>query len=114
MCVISPHSDGSQEAFDPYYSENYSESSSLSCHESRRSLASTHSDPEPSNASLQEYMIIVRCLHKHNCVIHHFPSLANPLKLIFDHKNYIFIFFPLEDHALKLLECNLTPLPPLV
>jgi len=56
MCVISPHSDGSQEAFDPYYSENYSESSSLSCHESRRSLASTHSDPEPSNASLQEYM----------------------------------------------------------
>ncbi|XP_043081471.1 cerebral cavernous malformations 2 protein-like [Puntigrus tetrazona] len=52
--------DGSQEAFDPYYSENYSESSSLSCHESHRSLASTHSDSEPCNASLQEYMIILR------------------------------------------------------
>ncbi|XP_051516196.1 cerebral cavernous malformations 2 protein-like isoform X2 [Myxocyprinus asiaticus] len=52
--------DGSQEAFDPYYSENYSEDSSLSCHDSHRSLASTHSDSEPCNASLQEYMIILR------------------------------------------------------
>uniref|UniRef100_A0A8C1HHQ6 CCM2 like scaffold protein n=1 Tax=Cyprinus carpio carpio TaxID=630221 RepID=A0A8C1HHQ6_CYPCA len=52
--------DGSQEAFDPYFSENYSETSSLSCHESHRSLASTHSDSEPCNASLQEYMIILR------------------------------------------------------
>ncbi|XP_056589002.1 cerebral cavernous malformations 2 protein-like isoform X1 [Triplophysa dalaica] len=52
--------DGSQEAFEAYYSENYSENSSLSCHDSHRSLASTHSDPEPSNASLQEYMIILR------------------------------------------------------
>ncbi|TRY84016.1 hypothetical protein DNTS_013563 [Danionella cerebrum] len=52
--------DGSQEAFDPYYSENYSECSSLSWHDSHRSLASTHSDSEPCTASLQEYMIILR------------------------------------------------------
>ncbi|XP_030625048.1 cerebral cavernous malformations 2 protein-like [Chanos chanos] len=55
--------DGSQDAFDPYYSENYSESSSLSLHDSHRSLASLHSDSEPSNASLQlmqEYMITLR------------------------------------------------------
>ncbi|KAI7794408.1 putative cerebral cavernous malformations 2 protein-like, partial [Triplophysa rosa] len=52
--------DDSQEAFEAYYSENYSENSSLSCHDSHRSLASTHSDSEPSNASLQEYMIILR------------------------------------------------------
>lgn len=63
MNVILSSSDGSQEAFEAYYSENYSENSSLSCHDSHRSLASTHSDSEPSNASLQEYMIIVRCLH---------------------------------------------------
>uniref|UniRef100_A0A673I551 CCM2 like scaffold protein n=1 Tax=Sinocyclocheilus rhinocerous TaxID=307959 RepID=A0A673I551_9TELE len=59
LLVLKTGHDGSQEAFDPYYSEN-SESSSLSCHESHRSLASTHSDSEPCNASLQEYMIILR------------------------------------------------------
>ncbi|XP_060793996.1 cerebral cavernous malformations 2 protein-like isoform X2 [Neoarius graeffei] len=55
--------DGSQYAFEPYYSENYSENSSLSYQDSHRSLASIHSDSEPSNASLQlmqEYMITLR------------------------------------------------------
>uniref|UniRef100_A0AAY4DTD6 CCM2 like scaffold protein n=1 Tax=Denticeps clupeoides TaxID=299321 RepID=A0AAY4DTD6_9TELE len=57
------HSDGSQDTFEPYYSENHSESSSLSLQGSYRSLASYHSDPEPSSASLQlmqEYMITLR------------------------------------------------------
>lgn len=57
------HSDGSQDAFDPYYSETYSESSSLSYQGSHRSLASVHSDGEPNNACvhlMQEYMITVR------------------------------------------------------
>ncbi|XP_028849811.1 cerebral cavernous malformations 2 protein-like [Denticeps clupeoides] len=55
--------DGSQDTFEPYYSENHSESSSLSLQGSYRSLASYHSDPEPSSASLQlmqEYMITLR------------------------------------------------------
>ncbi|KAK3519203.1 hypothetical protein QTP70_022123 [Hemibagrus guttatus] len=55
--------DGSQYAFEPYYSENYSENSSLSHQDSHRSLASIHSDSEPSNASLQlmqEYMVTLR------------------------------------------------------
>ncbi|KAL7860068.1 hypothetical protein SRHO_G00152150 [Serrasalmus rhombeus] len=55
--------DGSQDAFEPYYSENYSENSSLSYQDSHHSLASIHSDSEPSNASLQlmqEYMITLR------------------------------------------------------
>ncbi|XP_022533048.1 cerebral cavernous malformations 2 protein-like [Astyanax mexicanus] len=55
--------DGSQDAFESYYSENYSESSSLSYQDSHRSLASIHSDSEPSSASLQlmqEYMITLR------------------------------------------------------
>ncbi|XP_061114290.1 cerebral cavernous malformations 2 protein-like isoform X2 [Conger conger] len=55
--------DGSQETFDPYYSENYSEGSSLSPHDSHRSLASLHSDSDPSTMGLQlmqEYMITLR------------------------------------------------------
>ncbi|KAG5838580.1 hypothetical protein ANANG_G00225130 [Anguilla anguilla] len=55
--------DGSQEAFDPYYSENYSEGSSLSPQDSHRSLASLHSDSDPSTVGLQlmqEYMITLR------------------------------------------------------
>ncbi|XP_027000726.2 cerebral cavernous malformations 2 protein-like [Tachysurus fulvidraco] len=55
--------DGSQYTFEPYYSENYSENSSLSYQDSHHSLASIHSDSEPSNASLQlmqEYMITLR------------------------------------------------------
>ncbi|KAL2103520.1 hypothetical protein ACEWY4_000388 [Coilia grayii] len=54
--------DGS-EAFDPYYSESYSECSSLSYQGSHRSLASVHSDGEPNNACMQlmqEYMITLR------------------------------------------------------
>ncbi|TSP68468.1 Cerebral cavernous malformations 2 protein-like [Bagarius yarrelli] len=55
--------DGSQYAFEPYYSENYSENSSLSYQDSHHSLASIHSDSEPINAGLQlmqEYMITLR------------------------------------------------------
>ncbi|XP_048873894.1 cerebral cavernous malformations 2 protein-like isoform X3 [Brienomyrus brachyistius] len=55
--------DGSHETFDPYYSENYSESSSLSLHDSYCSAASVHSDGEPSSEGLQlmqEYMITLR------------------------------------------------------
>ena len=57
-----PPSDSSQDAFDLYYSESYSESSSLSLQDSQRSLASLHSDGESSNPGLllmQEYMITV-------------------------------------------------------
>ncbi|MBN3325127.1 CCM2L protein, partial [Atractosteus spatula] len=52
---------GSQETFDPYYSENYSESSSF--RESHHSLASLHSESEQSSVEvqlLQEYMITLR------------------------------------------------------
>ncbi|XP_067096099.1 cerebral cavernous malformations 2 protein-like [Osmerus mordax] len=55
--------DSSQDAFDLYYSENYSENSSLSLQDSQRSLASLHSDGESSNPGLllmQEYMITLR------------------------------------------------------
>ncbi|XP_018593143.1 cerebral cavernous malformations 2 protein-like [Scleropages formosus] len=55
--------DGSQEVFDPYYGENYSEGSSLSLQDSCRSQASLHSDHEPSSEGLQlmqEYMITLR------------------------------------------------------
>nr|XP_006639681.1 PREDICTED: cerebral cavernous malformations 2 protein-like isoform X1 [Lepisosteus oculatus] len=52
---------GSQETFDPYYSENYSEGSSF--RESHHSLASLHSESEQSSVEvqlLQEYMITLR------------------------------------------------------
>uniref|UniRef100_A0A665VME0 CCM2 like scaffold protein n=1 Tax=Echeneis naucrates TaxID=173247 RepID=A0A665VME0_ECHNA len=63
--------DGSQDAFDLYYSETYSEGSSLSLQDSHRSLASASDagDGNPRLLLMQEYMITVsvclcvRCLH---------------------------------------------------
>lgn len=54
-------SDGSQDAFELYYSETYSESSSLSLQDSRRSLASVSDggDSNPALLLMQEYMITV-------------------------------------------------------
>uniref|UniRef100_A0A3Q3K2I1 Cerebral cavernous malformations 2 harmonin-homology domain-containing protein n=1 Tax=Monopterus albus TaxID=43700 RepID=A0A3Q3K2I1_MONAL len=52
-------SDGSQDAFELYYSETYSESSSLSLQDSHRSLASANDagDSNPDLLLMQEYMI---------------------------------------------------------
>nr|XP_054602083.1 cerebral cavernous malformations 2 protein-like isoform X2 [Nothobranchius furzeri] len=54
--------DGSQEAFELYYSETYSESSSVSLQDSQRSLASTSdgADNNPPLQLMQEYMITLR------------------------------------------------------
>lgn len=53
--------DGSQEAFELYYSETYSESSSLSLQDSHRSLASaSDGDSSPALLLMHEYMITVR------------------------------------------------------
>ncbi|XP_039591773.1 cerebral cavernous malformations 2 protein-like isoform X2 [Polypterus senegalus] len=54
---------GSQETFDPYYSENYSENSSMSFRQSRHSLATLCSESDQSNVGvelLQEYMNTLR------------------------------------------------------
>uniref|UniRef100_A0A3B4WGH6 CCM2 like scaffold protein n=1 Tax=Seriola lalandi dorsalis TaxID=1841481 RepID=A0A3B4WGH6_SERLL len=55
-------SDGSQDAFELYYSETYSESSSLSLQDSHRSLASGSDagDSNPALLLMQEYMITLR------------------------------------------------------
>lgn len=59
MCIYP--SDGSQEAFELYYSETYSESSSLSLQDSHRSLASaSDGDSSPALLLMHEYMITVR------------------------------------------------------
>ncbi|XP_063320068.1 cerebral cavernous malformations 2 protein-like isoform X1 [Pelmatolapia mariae] len=54
--------DGSQDAFDLYYSETYSESSSISLQDSHRSLASVSDagDSNPGLLLMQEYMITLR------------------------------------------------------
>ncbi|KAF1389952.1 hypothetical protein PFLUV_G00053030 [Perca fluviatilis] len=54
--------DGSQDAFELYYSETYSESSSLSLQDSHRSLASASDggDSNPALLLMQEYMITLR------------------------------------------------------
>ncbi|MEQ2207387.1 hypothetical protein XENOCAPTIV_011470, partial [Xenoophorus captivus] len=54
--------DGSQEAFELYYSETYSEGSSISLQDSHRSLASTSdgADSNPALLLMQEYMITLR------------------------------------------------------
>lgn len=54
-------SDGSQEAFELYYSETYSESSSTSLQDSHRSLTEVSDSGDNSAALLlmQEYMITV-------------------------------------------------------
>ncbi|XP_028667498.1 cerebral cavernous malformations 2 protein-like isoform X2 [Erpetoichthys calabaricus] len=54
---------GSQETFDPYYSENYSENSSMSFRQSRHSLATLCSESDQSSVGvelLQEYMNTLR------------------------------------------------------
>uniref|UniRef100_A0A8C4S3D3 CCM2 like scaffold protein n=1 Tax=Erpetoichthys calabaricus TaxID=27687 RepID=A0A8C4S3D3_ERPCA len=56
-------SNGSQETFDPYYSENYSENSSMSFRQSRHSLATLCSESDQSSVGvelLQEYMNTLR------------------------------------------------------
>lgn len=60
MCVCV-FSDGSQDAFELYYSETYSESSSLSLQDSHHSLTSVSDSGDNSAALLlmQEYMITV-------------------------------------------------------
>ncbi len=66
-----PHSDGSQDAFELYYSETYSESSSLSLQDSHRSLASVSDggDSNPALLLMQEYMITVsQCVCVFVCV----------------------------------------------
>nr|XP_043893369.1 cerebral cavernous malformations 2 protein-like isoform X1 [Solea senegalensis] len=54
--------DGSQDAFELYYSETYSESSSVSLQDSHRSLASASDagDSDPALLLMQEYMITLR------------------------------------------------------
>ncbi|XP_076596218.1 cerebral cavernous malformations 2 protein-like isoform X2 [Chaetodon auriga] len=54
--------DGSQDAFELYYSETYSESSSVSLQDSHRSLASVSDggDSNPALLLMQEYMITLR------------------------------------------------------
>lgn len=62
MCVcVCVASDGSQEAFELYYSETYSESSSTSLQDSHRSLTEVSDSGDNSAALLlmQEYMITV-------------------------------------------------------
>lgn len=58
---LSSFSNGSQDAFELYYSETYSESSSLSLQDSHRSLASANEggDNNPTLELMQEYMITV-------------------------------------------------------
>lgn len=63
MCIYP--SDGSQEAFELYYSETYSESSSLSLQDSHRSLASaSDGDSSPALLLMHEYMITVSLCHQ--------------------------------------------------
>lgn len=61
-------SDDSQEAFELYYSETYSESSSVSLQDSHRSLASTSDggDSNPTLMLMQEYMITVSVYNFHH------------------------------------------------
>lgn len=61
ILCIDALSDGSQDAFELYYSETYSESSSLSPQDSHRSLASASEggDSNPALVLMQEYMITV-------------------------------------------------------
>ncbi|KAG2461858.1 CCM2L protein, partial [Polypterus senegalus] len=61
--IILQNCNGSQETFDPYYSENYSENSSMSFRQSRHSLATLCSESDQSNVGvelLQEYMNTLR------------------------------------------------------
>lgn len=60
FCPVSI-SDDSQDAFEPYYSETYSENSSLSLRDSQHSLASVSdgSEDNPALLLMHEYMMTV-------------------------------------------------------
>uniref|UniRef100_A0A3B4WPD0 CCM2 like scaffold protein n=1 Tax=Seriola lalandi dorsalis TaxID=1841481 RepID=A0A3B4WPD0_SERLL len=62
LLILKTGDDGSQDAFELYYSETYSESSSLSLQDSHRSLASGSDagDSNPALLLMQEYMITLR------------------------------------------------------
>lgn len=78
-CSSFSLSNGSQEAFELYYSETYSESSSVSLQDSHRSLASTSdgADSNPALLLMQEYMITVSVDDIHHLHKHRIKSLSD-------------------------------------
>nr|XP_057907261.1 cerebral cavernous malformations 2 protein-like isoform X2 [Doryrhamphus excisus] len=81
-CSCSSLYDGSQDAFELYNSETYSESSSLSLQESHHSLASANDvgESNPTLQLMQEYMITLR--NKLNAVeLQHFAVLLREYRL---------------------------------
>lgn len=99
-------SDDSQEAFELYYSETYSESSSVSLQDSHRSLASTSDggDSNPTLMLMQEYMITVSVYNLH----HHHHKRKN-LTLINCHLTRFMSFksLPLRWTPLQTIVANL-------
>lgn len=105
---------GSQETFDPYYSENYSDSSSLSFRESRHSLATLCSESDHSNAGvelLQEYMITLRSKLS-PLEIQHFALLLREYRMGAPIEQYCSDLLQLYGEKRKFLLLGLRPFIP--
>ncbi|MBN3275719.1 CCM2L protein, partial [Polyodon spathula] len=105
---------GSQETFDPYYSENYSDSSSLSFRESRHSLATLCSESDHSNAGvelLQEYMITLRSKLS-PLEIQHFALLLREYRMGASIEQYCSDLLQLYGEKRKFLLLGMRPFIP--
>ncbi|RXM94058.1 CDK5 and ABL1 enzyme substrate 2 [Acipenser ruthenus] len=104
----------SKETFDPYYSENYSDSSSLSFRESRHSLATLCSESDHSNAGvelLQEYMITLRSKLS-PLEIQHFALLLREYRMGAPIEQYCSDLLQLYGEKRKFLLLGLRPFIP--
>ncbi|KAF6728452.1 Cerebral cavernous malformations 2 protein-like [Oryzias melastigma] len=105
--------DGSQEAFELYYGETYSESSSVSLQDSHRSLASVSDggDGNPALQLMQEYMITLR--NKLTPVeLQHFAVLLREYRLGSDIDHFCCELLHLYGENRKFLLLGMRPFIP--
>lgn len=105
--------DGSQDAFELYYSETYSESSSLSLQDSHRSLASASEggDSNPALLLMQEYMITLR--NKLSPVeLQHFAVLLREYRLASNIDHFCSALLQLYGDNRKFLLMGMHPFIP--
>ncbi|XP_075883023.1 cerebral cavernous malformations 2 protein-like isoform X2 [Nelusetta ayraudi] len=105
--------DGSQEAFEPYYSETYSESSSASLQDSHRSLTEVSDSGDNSAALLlmQEYMITLR-KRLSALELQHFAMLLREYRLASNIQHFCSELLRLYGDQRKFLLLGMRPFIP--
>ncbi|XP_057686079.1 cerebral cavernous malformations 2 protein-like isoform X2 [Corythoichthys intestinalis] len=105
--------DGSQDAFELYYSETYSESSSVSLQDSHRSLTSANDGGEsnPTLVLMQDYMITLR--NKLTAVeLQHFAAFLREYRLGSNIGHFCSVLLQLYGDERKFLLLGMRPFIP--